>query len=307
MARDLFSRYIWLIDTLTRYKKLSRSAINDLWLRSSISDGRPIPERTFFHYRRAIEDNFRLDIKCNRAGEYYIERSDDPKDRLLTDYLLDSYAVNSAVKDSLADPSRVVVEDVPSAREYLQTVLDAISQNEKIEFTYAGFNRSRPEKEIIFHPYFVKRYKQRWYMIGFKQAAASIRTYALDRIKEMTILSEKFEMPEEVSNSSLFDNIIGVTSSQAPVRVVKIMTEPTQAKYFRALPLHSSQQEEIHDAYSIFTYRLKLNYELVHEILSFGNTVKVLQPRELEIMITNELESTLELYQTAGSIPGKKN
>lgn len=144
-------------------------------------------------------------------------------------------------------------------------------------------------------------------MIGFKQATASIRTYALDRIKEMTILSEKFEMPEEVSNSSLFDNIIGVTSSQAPVRVVKIMTEPTQAKYFRALPLHSSQQEEIHDAYSIFTYRLKLNYELVHEILSFGNTVKVLQPRELEIMITNELESTLELYQTAGSIPGKKN
>ncbi|MDE5808380.1 MAG: WYL domain-containing protein [Muribaculaceae bacterium] len=306
MARDIISRYIWLIDTLTRYKKLTRAEINDLWLRSSLSDGRLIPERTFFHYRRAIEENFHIDIRCNRAGEYYIERSEDPQDRLLTNYLLDSYAVNSAVKESLTDPSRVAVEDVPSAREFLPMVLDAIGHNEKIEFTYAGFNRSRHEKEIIFHPYFVKRYKQRWYMIGLKEAAGSIRTYALDRVKEMKILSKPFVMPEEITHASLFGNLIGVTSSQAPVRVVKLMTDTTQAKYFRALPFHASQSEEIHDAYSIFTFKLKLNYELVHEILSFGNSVKVLQPRELEVMVRNELETTLALYDTAGSIPGRK-
>ena len=301
MARDIISRYIWLIDTLTRYKKLTRKEINDLWLRSPISDGHEIPERTFFHYRRAIEENFHLDIRCTRTGEYYIEREEDMQNRVLTNWLLDSYAVNSAVKD--ATSGRVAVEDVPSAREFLQIVLDAIGQNEKIEFTYAGFNRSRPEKGIIFHPYFVKRYKQRWYMIGLKENAASIRTYALDRVKEMKLLSDKFEMPQNVTHASLFDNLIGVTSSKAQVRVVKIMTQPTQAKYFRALPFHHSQQEEVHDNYSIFTYRLKLNYELVHEILSYGNTVKVIQPRELELMVRNELESTLELYDTAGSIP----
>ncbi|MDE6409242.1 MAG: WYL domain-containing protein [Muribaculaceae bacterium] len=306
MARDIISRYIWLIDTLTRYKKLNRAEINDLWLRSSLSDGKPIPERTFFHYRRAVEENFHIEIKCNRAGEYYIERSEDPQDRLLTNYLLDSYAVNSAVKESLTDPSRVAVEDVPSAREFLPTVLDAIANNEKIEFTYAGFNRSRHEKEIIFHPYFVKRYKQRWYMVGLKESAGSIRTYALDRVKEMKMLSQSFRMPEGVTHASLFDNVIGVTSSHAPVRVVKLMTDPTQAKYFRALPFHASQTEEIHDSYSVFTFKLKLNYELVHEILGLGSSVKVLQPRELELMVRNELETTLALYDTAGSIPGRK-
>ncbi|MDE5789660.1 MAG: WYL domain-containing protein [Muribaculaceae bacterium] len=306
MARDIISRYIWLIDTLTRYKKLTRAEINDLWLRSSVTDGKPIPERTFFHYRRAVEENFHIEIKCNRSGEYYIERSDDPQDRLLTNYLLDSYAVNSAVKESLSDTSRVAVEDVPSAREFLPTVLDAIAHNEKLEFTYAGFNRSRHEKEIIFHPYFVKRYKQRWYMVGLKESAGSIRTYALDRVKEMKMLSQAFQMPEGVTHASLFDNVIGVTSSHAPVRVVKLMTDTTQAKYFRALPFHASQTEEIHDSYSIFTFKLKLNYELVHEILSFGNSVKVLQPRELEVMVRNELETTLALYDTAGSIPGRK-
>ena len=305
MARDIIGRYIWLIDTLTRYKKLTREEINSLWLRSSLSDGRPIPERTFFHYRRAIEENFHIDIRCNRSGEYFIERPDDPQDERLTNYLLDSYAVNSAVKDSLVDASRVAVEDVPSARQFLPIVLDAIGRNEKIEFTYAGFNRSRHEKEIIFHPYFVKRYKQRWYMVGLKESAKAIRTYALDRVKEMKLLSVSFEMPADVSHAALFDNVIGVTSSKAPVRIIKLMTDPTQAKYFRALPFHASQQEEIHDSYSIFTFRLKLNYELVHEILGLGNSVKVLQPRELELMVRNELTSTLSLYDDPGAIPGK--
>lgn len=306
MARDIISRYIWLIDTLTRYKKLNRAEINNLWLRSSVSDGKPIPERTFFHYRRAIEENFHIDIRCNRAGEYFIERPEDPQNQLLTNYLLDSYAVNNAVKESMTDGSRVAVEEVPSARQFLPTVLDAISRNEKIEFTYAGFNRSRHEKEIIFHPYFVKRYKQRWYMIGLKESAGHIRTYALDRVKEMKILSRNFAMPEGMTHAALFDNVIGVTSSKAPVRVIKLMTDPTQAKYFRALPFHHSQQEEIHDSYSIFTFRLKLNYELVHEILSYGNSVKVLQPRELEVMVKNELASALALYDNPGAIPGKE-
>lgn len=142
-------------------------------------------------------------------------------------------------------------------------------------------------------------------MIGLKESTDSIRTYALDRVKEMKMLSRSFEMPEGVTHASLFDNIIGVTSSQAPVRVVKLMTDPTQAKYFRALPFHPSQSEEIHDAYSIFTFKLKLNYELVHEILGLGRAVKVLQPRELELMVTQELEATLALYDSHLNIPGR--
>ena len=74
-------------------------------------------------------------------------------------------------------------------------------------------------------------------------------------------------------------------------------------QYFRALPFHASQQETIHDKYSIFTYRLKLNYELVHELLSFGNSLKVLAPPELVTMVTNELRRTLSLYDSPDTLP----
>lgn len=296
MARDLISRYIWLVDTLNRYGKLTREEIDRLWMRSPLGDGAPIPPRTFFHYRRAIEENFHIDILCNRRGEYYIDQGDDEHNRSFTNWLLDSYAVSSALRDSQAPAGRVLLEDVPSAREFLPMVLEAIGASEKVRFTYAGFNRSRPETDILFHPYFVKRYKQRWYMVGLREKSNDIRTYALDRVKAMVMVSERFEMPEDMDPAAFFDNIIGITLSKAAVRTVKIRTTPQQAKYFRALPFHPSQQEEIHDNYSIFTYKLKLNYELVHEILGFGTAVTVLAPRELRVMVTDELRNSLANY-----------
>ncbi|MDE6577079.1 MAG: hypothetical protein K2K58_02765 [Muribaculaceae bacterium] len=62
MAHDLIGRYVWIVDTLTRYEKLSRKEINRLWMLSPFSEGEPLPERTFYNYRRNIEKNFNIDI-----------------------------------------------------------------------------------------------------------------------------------------------------------------------------------------------------------------------------------------------------
>lgn len=303
MPRDLISRYIWIVDTLTRYERLTRRQFNKLWRRSSLSDGADLPERTFFHYRRAIEENFHIDIACDSQGRYYIDRDGSRQGKALTNWMLDSYAVNNAIKGSETPMDRVEIEDVPSAREFLPVVLDAIKENHKLSFTYAGFNRSRAEHGIRFLPYFLKRYKQRWYMAGVREKSGDIRTYALDRVKEMTVVDEKFVKDPEVTLEDLFGNVLGVTSSKADVRTVRLESTATQAKYFRALPLHHSQEEEVHDRYSIFTYRLKLNYELVHEVMALGEAVKVLDPPELKAMVVTELENALKRYRPTEDMP----
>lgn len=303
MPRDLISRYIWIVDTLTRYERLTRRQLNKLWRRSSLSDGADLPERTFFHYRRAIEENFHIDIACDSQGRYYIDRDGSRQGKALTNWMLDSYAVNNAIKGSETPMDRVEIEDVPSAREFLPVVLDAIKENHKLSFTYAGFNRSRAEHGIRFLPYFLKRYKQRWYMAGVREKSGDIRTYALDRVKEMTVIDEKFVKAPEVTLEDLFGNVLGVTSSKADVRTVRLEATATQAKYFRALPLHHSQEEEVHDRYSIFTYRLKLNYELVHEVMALGEAVKVLDPPELKAMVVTELENALKRYRPTEDMP----
>jgi putative transcriptional regulator len=297
MPRDLISRYVWIVDTLTRYERLTRKQLNRLWMRSPLSNGEPLPERTFYHYRRAIEENFHIDIACDSQGRYYIDRDNSRQSRAFTNWMLDSYAVSNAIKGSDAPMDRVEIEDVPSAREFLPVVLDAIRNSHKIEFTYAGFNRSRAERGIRYEPYFLKRYKQRWYMIGLKEKGGDIRTYALDRVKEVKTLDEPFVKPADLELNDLFGNIVGVTSSKADVKTVRLQATPTQAKYFRALPLHPSQEEALHDDYSVFTYRLKLNYELAHEILSLGDAVKVLEPPELKAMVVMQLKSALQQYE----------
>lgn len=304
--KELITRYIWIVDTLNRYGKLTRDELNELWVRSSSSDGNPIPQRTFYYYRRGIEENFHIDILCDAKGRYYIDHGNTAGHDSVANWLLESYAVNNAIKDSSIPSDKVSVEEVPSAREFLPMVLSAIGERSKILFTYAGFSRTRPETDIHFLPCFVKRYKQRWYMIGIREKTKDIRTYALDRVKDMTTLKEQFDMPD-INPSEFFENLIGITASKGEVKTVRIMATPTQAKYFRALPFHHTQEETLHDNYSIFSYRLKLNYELVHELLSYGDSIKVLAPRELVIMITEQLRDTIALYSDPDMIPGVRH
>lgn len=301
MASDLFSRYVWIVDTISRYGHITRERLNELWERSALGNGRPFPQRTFFYYRRAIEENFHIDIRCNERGEYYISQPKGSRDKAFSNWLLDSYAIRNAM--SAADASELVmVDDVPSAREFLPAVLEAAQNDEAILFSYAGFRRSRVEKGIEFHPYFLRLYKQRWYMIGYKAGESrktpsrGIRTYALDRVKELTLTGEKFERPDDITPESVFGSQVGITASHAAVKVVRLRTTPTQAKYLRALPLHHSQSEQTHEDYSIFTYKLKLNYELVHEILALGDAVEVLDPPELRAMLLDELARLNKLY-----------
>ena len=76
MARDLINRYIWLIDTIRRYGRITLDEINRQWLRSQLSDGKPLPRRTFHHYRNDAEQMFGVNIQCDRSTyEYYNEET----------------------------------------------------------------------------------------------------------------------------------------------------------------------------------------------------------------------------------------
>lgn len=297
MNNNLLTKYIWLVDTLMRHGNLTLEQINSLWMRSHLSDGQPMARRTFFHYRRGIEETFRLEIKCNSAYEYYIEQSESSNDRAFINWMLNSFAAGSVISDS-ADTAagRIAVEEVPSAREFLPTAVEALRHRNKVRFTYASFSYSRPESDILFSPYFLKLYKQRWYMIGLRERSGEIRTYALDRVKDMVITSDTFVMPDDADPHAFFEHLVGISSSKGEVRTVRLRTSKRQAKYLRALPLHPTQQEVINNNYSIFTYRVKINYELVHEIIAMGPDAKVLEPPELQTRVTDELRRTLALY-----------
>lgn len=298
MARDLINRYVWLVDTISRYGRITLNDLNQVWLLSRISRGKPLARRTFFHYRNGVEDMFDINIKCDRATfEYYIDNNDSESSVRLRRWLVDSVSMSGMLSTAHDVSERIVLENVPSAREHLPVIIDALKQNRRISFSYKSYTRSRPAPGIVLEPYFVKIFKQLWYVIGLNVKDRLIKTYSLDRMSNLNIQQDTFDMPEGFSPSRFFKDCFGIITNQNSPKRIVLRVEPTQAKYFRALPLHSSQQEVVHDHYSIFTYQMRITYDLKEEIMSHGASVEVLEPNELKTLIRTELEQALKNYQ----------
>ena len=298
MARNLVNRYVWLVDTINRYGRITLKDLNDAWLKSPISEGKPLARRTFFHYRDGVEEMFDINIQCDKSTfEYYIDDGGSESNQLMQSWLLDAASVSDMLSNAHGISERIMLENVPSARKHLPVVIDALKQNRRISFSYKGYMRALPTDGIVLEPYFVKIFKQLWYVIGLNVKEGKIKTYSLDRMSNLHILQDTFKMPEDFSPAEFFKDCFGIIINQNSAKRIVLRVEPTQAKYFRALPRHPSQEEVVHDSYSIFTYTMRITYDLKEELLSHGASVEVVEPQELKMLIRNELEQALKNYE----------
>lgn len=297
MARDLFSRYIWLIDTIRRYGRITREELDVRWRRSRFSpSGEGLPRRTFYNYRQAVADLFGIEIECDpRTFEYYIEEA-DTHSAGMTEWLLSSAATSNVISGSREVSDRIFIDDVPSARDYLHVFIDALKVSHTVRFDYLPYTRTIPTKGVVLEVYFLKIFKQRWYATGRNVREDTIKTYALDRMSDVTLLSDEFVMPADFNPEAYFADSFGIIFDKGRVHRVALKVDTSRAKYLRALPLHHSQSELTHDSYSIFTYNIKVTADFVSELLSMGPSVTVLEPQSLRTRMMTALNETLANY-----------
>lgn len=297
MPKDLYSRYVWLIDTIKRYGKISRKELDECWLRSSLSDGAPLPRRTFYNYRIAIESLFKLNIVYDPRTTKYSIADADNKGNSMSDWILNSTAITNLISDSRDVSDFIFLEDVPSAREFLSVIINALKEKHPVSFDYHPYSRTSPKTGISVRPYFLKIFRQRWYMTGFNVKEKAIKTYALDRMSEVRLETSTYKIPESFDPAAYFNDSFGIVFNHGEVKNVVLKVESRQAKYFRALPLHHSQQESVGDEYSLFSYKLKISDDFVQELLSHGDKVTVIKPPELRAILINRLKEALKNYE----------
>jgi len=296
MPKDLFSRYVWLIDTIRRHGTITRAMLDEKWRKTAFSNGQPLSRRTFYNYRNAIEELFQVSIQCNPSTyEYYLE-SCGPNSESITNWLLNSAAMSEVLSGSRDISDRIFLEEVPSARMSLDTIIEALKSNRQLRFSYQSYSRSKPTPDIVIDPYFLKIFRQRWYVTGRNARERRLKTYALDRMSSVKIGSETFTMPDDFDPAEYQRNSFGIIFDEGETHDVALRVSPRKAKYFRALPLHHSQRENIHDSYSIFTYRLKLTPDFLQELLSHGADITVEKPAELRAMVITSLKNSLNNY-----------
>ena len=297
MARDLFSRYVWILETIKRYGRISREELDNCWRRSQFSEGDPLPRRTFYNYRLAIEELFKITIAYSVSENVYYIEEEDQQDSELTEWLLNSASMTNLLSDSRDVSSKIVLEEVPSARQYLNELVNALKDSHPVTFDYQPYTRTQPNCGINVEPYFLKIFRQRWYLTGRNVRDNVIKTYALDRMSNLTLCTSTYAIPDDFDPKSYFRDSFGIVFNQGEVKNIVIRVEPRQAKYFRALPLHHSQTETVSDSCSFFHYRLKISDDFVQELLSYGPKITVVNPPELRAMMLANLRDSLANYE----------
>ena len=176
------------------------------------------------------------------------------------------------------------------------TVIDAIKKFRKVKFSYTPFYRSKASEGIIIEPYFLRIFKQRWYVIGYNSKDRMVKTYSLDRVNTLTLTEEHFDDPG-ISVKEFFKNFFGIMTTKSEAKHVVLRADSEQAKYLRALPLHPSQRETMGDGYSDFDYHLCITYDFIQELLSKGSRIMVVAPAELKAAVVEELRKSLSNYE----------
>lgn len=293
MANNLFNRYIWLVDTIYRSEKITLDAINHKWVCNSMSDGNPIPKRTFHNHRIAIEEMFDISIGCNKStNEYYIDNVEDMERGGVRRWLINTFAVNNLLNDSHKLKDRIVFENIPSGQKHLTPIIEAMRDGLKLEISYQSYKANEASFEI--KPYFVKVFKQRWYVIA---KSDKLRIYALDRIKTVNITNQSFTLPENFDPESYFQDCYGIIQGENKVEKVILKFESSQANYIRGLQLHHSQQEiETTAEFAVFEYHLKPTFDFIQEILLHGDKVEVISPESLRNKIIQTVHKMCKIY-----------
>ncbi len=178
---------------------------------------------------------------------------------------------------------------------FLQPLIKAIKDKFVLRIYYQPFYEDKPYFTIV-HPYLLKEYKNRWYLIGLNDTRQELRTYGLDRIWELQETDQEY-IPRKFSASSYFKNTIGVISPMGDPPEIKISVSRHQANYLITQPVHESQYiESENEDRVIFSYRVHPTYEFKSQVLSMGADARVLSPESLRKDILRQLNDAILEY-----------
>lgn len=187
--------------------------------------------------------------------------------------------------------------NVSKSTELIYPLLKAAKQNKVVEIYYQKAEDTEPTKRLL-QPYFLKQFKQRWYLIAIDESKNAVRTFALDRVSSLRIFNKKFTRNLGISNESVFKDVFGIiAASDMPVEKIILNVDSEQAFYVKNNPLHHSQKiiREHENGMDIELF-IKPTYDFIVELLSQGDSIIVKQPIHLKNKVKTILVKASKRY-----------
>lgn len=167
----------------------------------------------------------------------------------------------------------------PAAEKWLKTLYGYLKRKAGMVLSYHPFTYESPATFRAF-PLLLKEYNGRWFLIGHNPDRDFVQNFALDRIVGVDEDNTISEPALSFDPITYYQHIIGVSTAEAGIEVVRFRTAPVLRRYLETKPLHATQRL-LNDQESIFEVSLGVNFELKAKLLSYGPALTVLEPQHL--------------------------
>ncbi len=264
-----------------------------------------VDRRTIFRWIDTIKKTLHVEIIYSK-GKYSL--SDASKDFIqnnsLNNWMFNTISLMNILDGREALKDRILLEHIPSSndKDNLQVILEAMEQSRRISFNYIKYYNNPEHKPELFEgaePYCVKLFERRWYVLCHtnKLKNNGMRTLSLDQISDLKLLKSTFKLPKNFNAEDYFEDVYGITTGMnGEFSTIKVKVDAARANYIRALPLHHSQEEDQHDEYSIFTYKLRPANDFYQALLHEGELLEVIEPVDVREAMKKKIKAMAGRY-----------
>lgn len=302
--RGYISRYLLLIKKLkakqyATYEELEQYIVNQHDFLQLQDDDLIIgfSKRTLQRDLKEIRNLFGVDIEYSKSMKGYFICQDDAEN-MNFQRMLESYEMISALQNAKKINQYIQFEKSSlQGVEHLKEIINAIKNTNNIQFTYSKYWEKEASYRTV-EPYLLKEFKSRWYVLCLDKKDFKIKTFALDRMSDVTNTNTLFSPPTNFNFEEYFSNSFGIFCPDGDeVETVELQFTPIQGRYVKSLPLHKSQTiVEDTEEFLIIQLNIFVTHDFIMELLSFGNDVKVNKPESLKKLIIWRYEQALNAY-----------
>jgi predicted DNA-binding transcriptional regulator YafY len=253
-----------------------------------------ISKRTFQRDCNEIRSLYDIDIAYDFSRKGY--RIDEEGANQTNIRMMEAFDLFNVLKMSEQLSEFILFEERKAlGSDYFYPVLQAIKVKQLIQIHYQKYW----EEEIVernLQPYALKEFKGRWYILAVDEYDNRLKTFGLDRIQDLTT-SKKTFLPRSDNNiQEKFKDCFGIISGEElDLEEVILSFTSQQAKYIKSYPLHHSQEViSENETEVVIKFHIKITYDFEMELLSFGDSLKVIRPSQLKKKMVRYYKNALE-------------
>ena len=193
-----------------------------------------------------------------------------------------------------AKPGPTRTHDDDHQRKVTVRLLDAVLHHRRLTMRYHSLSSKR-EKTYQIDPYRLVYAQGSLYLFAYVALYQQVRTFAVERIQQLTPLDETFTPVEDVTEAA-WPHSLGIYHGKPEQVQLEFASEI--APYVQERTWHPSQTTTLRKNGALaLTMNVSLDNSLQNWIRSFGSSVRVISPQTLIDNITDDLERTRAHYR----------